>query len=131
MVTLYIILVHTEIIEVHEEPIQQDYPESGSGESGRETSQTEFIVAYAYFHNLADPSRHICQDQDNDKQGPACHEYCLNHFRPDHGLHSTQPSINQDTYSNQTHDPTYGKARQPMDRKIGRASVREREWQNR
>src|SRR3546814_16504649 len=97
MVTLYIILVHTEIIEVHEEPIQQDYPESGSGESGRETSQTEFIVAYAYFHNLADTSRHICQDQDNDKQGPACHEYCLNQLTPDNATHSPHHKTHQTT----------------------------------
>src|SRR5476649_1571580 len=108
MVTLYIILIHPEIIQVDEKAVQQYHPKSRLGKIRRETTEAKFMIGFADSYNLRIPARDVrYYDINNDNSAKRFND-ALHNLRPYNGFDAAGHCIKDDRYAHHYHDHPHG-----------------------
>src|SRR5690606_10852007 len=114
MVTLHIVLVHAEVIEVDKKTIQQNNPKGWTYKVGIETTKTEFTVGHADINHARNTTIHAGQNQIKNQQSPKRKQNALHHFRPNYRFHTAHNSIGNDTHACDDHDGNHIKPRKRL-----------------
>ena len=99
LVTLHVTLVDAEVLEVHEDAVDQDDPEGGFGpECGvrqieGQAAETELVVFGGDLEDLAGSGGHAEEEDGDAGECAADEDEALDDVGPDHGLHAADEGI--------------------------------------
>src|SRR6218665_861967 len=93
MVSLNIILIHAEIVQVDEKAIKHYNPKCRTFEIESKNTHTKHLLRPSDVKPLGDASRHFLENQINNQYRPQGFDYALNHFCPNHGFNPAHHGI--------------------------------------